>query len=902
MAGLRAGQSAALVVRGDAGIGKTALLDYLEQHAGPCRVVRASGVEAELELAYAGLHQLCAQLPEQLPDPRYEALGTAFGLTAGVPPDRFQVGLAMLNLLTDVADDAPLICLIDDAQWLDKSSAQTLAFVARRLLAERVALVFAVRTPHDTDELAGLPELRVSGLDFSDARALLGSVLTGLVDDRVRDRFVAETQGNPLALIELPRGLTPGLLAGGFGLPAVPEAGALTGRIEQEYRNRLEPLPAKTRLLLLTAAADPIGDAALLWRAAARLGIGADAAAPAEAAGLIEIRSRVRFRHPLIRSVVYQAASAADRRSAHGALADATEAIDDPDRKVWHRAHAAVGLDESVASDLMSAAERARTRGGVAAAAAFLERAAELTPDAHRRAERALTAAAAKFRAGEAQSAYELVGAAEIGPLTAHQRAHLGWLRAQIVFARRRSRDAAPLLLAAADRLETLDDPMARAAYLEALGAAIFGGRLSDVEKAAGAACAARPAADQGPMDLLLNAVATRFTEGYVAAVPLLRRALAALRAEFAGGEPRLEEWLWLACPVAPEPIAPELWDDEAWHDLAVRAVELGRRLGALSVLPMALSLRAGVHLHAGEFAAAAALVSESDTIAVATGRAPLSYTQLMLAAWRGDEDAAVKVIEAGVREATESGEGRALALARCVTAVLYNGLGRYHAALEAARQAVEQEDLGFYGWSLAELVEAAARSGERRTATEALRHLEEHARAAGTDWSLGVLARSAALLAEGQAAEALYHEAVERLGRTRIAVHLARAHLVYGEWLRREGRRQDARFHLRIAYNSLADMGATAYAERARQELAATGETARRRQADARNVLTPQEAQIAQLAAEGLTNREIGGQLFLSHHTVEWHLRKVFSKLAVTSRRQLNAGLIADSSPLSTV
>ncbi|WP_350275858.1 LuxR C-terminal-related transcriptional regulator [Kribbella sp. HUAS MG21] len=902
MAGLRAGQSAALVVRGDAGIGKTALLDYLEQHAGPCRVVRASGVESELELAYAGLHQLCAQLPERLPSPRYDALGTAFGLTTGVPPDRFQVGLAMLNLLADVADDAPLICLIDDAQWLDKLSAQTLAFVARRLLAERVALVFAVRAPDYTHELTGLPELRVSGLGFSDARALLDTVLTGLIDDRVRDRFVAETQGNPLALIELPRGLTPGLLAGGYGLPVVPDAGPLTGRIEQGFRHRLEPLPTETRLLLLTAAAEPIGDAALLWRAADRLGIGPDAAAPAEAAGLIDVRSRVQFRHPMIRSVVYQAASPADRRTVHGALADATEAAVDPDRRVWHQAHAAVGLDESVAADLVGAAERARMRGGVAAAAVFLERAAELTPDARRRAERALTAAAAKFRAGEPQIAHELLAAAEIGPLGDHQQAHLGWLRAQIVFARRRGRDAAPQLLDAANRLDALDDPMAREAYLEALGAAIYGGRLSDVEKAAEAACAARSTAAPGPMDLLLTGVATRFTAGYAAAVPLLRRALSALRADASGGESRLEHWLWLACPVAPEPIAPELWDDEAWHDLAVRAVELGRRLGALGVLPMALSLRAGVHLHAGEFAAAAALVSESDAIAVATGRAPLRYTHLMLAAWRGDEEAAIKAIEAGARDATESGEGRALALVRCVTAILYNGLGRYDAALDAARQAVEQEDLGFYGWSLAELVEAAARSGARSTAVDALQRLEEHALAAGTDWSLGVLARSAALLAEGPAAEALYREAVRRLGQTRIAVHLARAHLVYGEWLRREGRRQDARFHLRVAFDSLGDMGAKAYAERARQELQATGETARRRQVDTHALLTPQEAQIAQLAATGLTNQEIGSQLFLSHHTVEWHLRKVFSKLAVTSRRQLSADLIADASPRSTV
>ncbi|MGW1339552.1 helix-turn-helix transcriptional regulator [Kribbella sp. NPDC002412] len=903
VAGLRAGQSAALVLRGEAGIGKTALLDYVQAHSSACRVVRAAGVEAELELAYGGLHQLYAQLRDRSTDLRYDALGTAFGLAPGDPPDRFQVGVAMLNLLTDAAEDKPLICLVDDAQWLDRVSAQTLAFVARRLLAERVALVFAVREPAEHDELSGLPELVVKGLDFSDARALLDTAITGVVDERVRDRFVAETHGNPLALIELPRSLSAGQLAGGFGLPDAPDPRALTSRIEEGFRRRLQPLPPETRLLLLTAAAEPIGDAALLWRAVQRLGIGPDAAAPAESADLIDVGARVRFRHPLIRTVVYRDAPLADKRTVHRALAEATDAAVDPDRRAWHRAHAAVGLDEPVAAELESAAERARARGGLAAAAAFLERAAELTPDPVRRAERALAAATTKFRAGEPDAAYDLLATAEIGPMDDLQSAHLAWLRAQILFTRRRGSDAGPLLLDAANRLEDLGDPLAREAYLEALGAAIFGGRLGDVVKAAEAACVARPAAGApGAMDLLLDGVATRFTEGYAAAVQPLRKALHALREDASLGEARLEHWLWLACPVAPEPIAPELWDDEAWHDLAARAVELGRGLGALGVLPVALSYRAGVHLHAGEFTQAAALVAESDAIAAATGSAPLRYTRLMLAAWRGEEDAALRTIEAGVKDATERGEGRALALAECVTAVLYNGLSRYDVALEAARRACEQEDLGFYGWSLAELVEAAARSNAQGTAAEALQQLEHHAGAAGTDWGLGVLARSKALLTEGPAADALYREAIERLGRTRVAVHLARAHLVYGEWLRREQRRQDARFHLRVAYDSFGDMGAKAFAERARQELVATGATARRRQVDTRDLLTAQEAQIAQLAADGLTNHEIGSQLFLSHHTVEWHLRKVFTKLAVTSRKQLNATLIGAASPVSAV
>ncbi|MFG1820656.1 AAA family ATPase [Kribbella sp. NPDC049174] len=900
---LRAGQSAALVLRGDAGIGKTALLDYVQAHPAASRVIRAAGVESEHELAYGGLHQLCAQLRPNLSAPGYEALRTAVGLTKGDSPDRFLVGVSMLNLLTEAAEDNPLICLIDDAQWLDRVSTQTLAFVARRLLAERVALVFAARDPSAVDELSGLPELVVTGLDFSDARALLDLELRGVVDERVRDRFVAETRGNPLALIELPRALSAGQLAGGFGLPDAPDARALTSRIEEGFRGRLQSLPLDSRLLMLTASAEPIGDAALLWRAAERLGIGPDAAAPAEATDLIDIGTRVRFRHPLIRSVVYRDASQADKRRVHRALAEATDPAVDPDRRAWHRAHAAVGLDEAVAAELESAAERARARGGLAAAAAFLERAAELTPDPVRRAGRALAAAGTKFRAGEPDTAYDLLATAEIGPLDDLQSAHLARLRAQIVFARRRSSDAGPLLLDAANRLEDLGDPLARETYLEALSAAIFGGRLGDVVKAAEAARVARPApAPAGPMDLLLDGVAARFTEGYAAAVKPLQKALHALRADATRGAARLEHWLWLACPVAPEPVAPELWDDEAWHDLAVRAVESGRELGALGVLPVALSYRAGVHLHAGEFTAAAALVSESDAIAAATCRAPLRYSRLMLAAWCGEEDVGLKTIEAGVKDATERGEGRAVALAGCMTAVLYNGLSRYDAALEAARRACEQEDLGYFGWSLVELVEAAARSNADKTAAEALQQLEQHAGAAGTDWGLGVLARSRALLAEGPAADALYREAIERLGRTRIAVHLARAHLVYGEWLRREQRRQDARFHLRVAYDSFGGMGAKAFAERARQELVATGATARRRQVDTHGILTAQEAQIARLAAGGLTNHEIGSQLFISHHTVEWHLRKVFTKLDVKSRKQLTSTVIDAASPVVAV
>ena len=896
LADTRAGDSQVLVLRGEAGIGKTALLDYLERRASGCRVVRASGAESEIELAFAGLHQLCAPMMDRLdrlPGPQRDALATAFGLSSGSPPDRFLVGLAVLSLLSDVAAKEPLVCLIDDGQWLDRVSAQTLAFVARRLMAERVAMVFAARDSSGNEELAGLPELVVGGLRDSDARALLDSAVAGRLDERVRDRIVAETRGNPLALLELPRGLTAAQLAGGFALP---DSSLLASRIERSFLSRVRSLPAPTQQLLLTAAAEPIGDVALLLRATERLGIGPNAAAPAEAAGLIELSTRVRFHHPLVRSAAYRFADVAQRQEVHRALAEATDPDTDPDRRAWHRAHAADGPDEAVADELERSAERAQGRGGVAAAAGFLERAAALTPDPARRVARALAAAQAKFKAGAPDAADELLAVVELGPLDELQRARVTWLRAQIVFARSRGSDAAPLLLDAAKQLEPLDTELAREAYLEALGAVIFAGRLSgrpDVREAAEAARAAPPGPQPPRLtDLLLDGVATRFTDGYVASAPLLRRALRAFQQAAGRSDEDIMRWLWLACPVAPEPVAPELWDYETWRELATSAVRLARDAGALTVLPVALSYRAGVHVLAGEFGAAAALIEESDAIARATGNAPLRYTSLMLVAWRGDETPALETIEAAIRDATARGEGRALGLAGYATAVLHNGHGRYQAALAHAQQACAYEDLGFYGWSLVELVEAAARSGAADAAANALRRLEGPARAAGTDWALGILARSSALLAEGQAAESLYREALERLGRSPIVAQLARAHLLYGEWLRRENRRVDAREQLRTAHEMLSGIGAQAFAERARRELQATGETVRKRTAQARVELTAQEEQIARLARDGLTNAEIGAQLFLSPHTVEWHLRKVFAKLGINSRKQLRAPL----------
>ena len=888
---VRGHQSQVLVLRGEAGVGKTALVDYVARSSSGCRVLRAAGVESEMELAFAAVHQLCAPVLdgiEDLPAPQRDALVTAFGLAAGVPADRFLVGLAVLTLLSAAAEERPLVCLVDDAQWLDQLSAQILAFVARRLLAERVAMVFAVRDPGDPPELAGLPECPVGALADRDARALLDSVYPGRLDERVRDRIVAETRGNPLALLELPRGATAGEMAGGFALPGT---GPLAGQIEQGFLTRVRSLPVPTQRMLLTAAAEPLGDAVLLQRAAELLGIGAAAKSPAEDAGLIEFGARVRFRHPLVRSAAYRAGSVADRHAVHQALAEVTDPVTDPDRRAWHRAHAAAAMDEDVAADLERSAERARSRGGVAAAAAFLEQAFTLTVDPGPRATRGLAAAQAKFEAADYDAADALMAAAEIGPLDGLLQARLARLRAQVVFARSRGRDAPPLFLEAAKRLESLDERLAREAYLEALGAAIFAGRLNahptltEIAETARAALAqpARP----DLIDLLLDGVAKRFTDGYSAAAAPLRRALEVFRRQADAGDAAGTRWFWLAWV-----LAADLWDDVLLDELATRAVRRARDSGMLEQLPIALVYRAGVHVYAGEFSAAAGLVQEANSIAAATGNAALGYASVLLDAWRSDEATALDRFAWALSDADRRGEGRAIGQSRYFSAILHNGLGRYDEALTDARTACGHDDLGVRGFALVELIEAAARGGSPDVAAEALRELELRAGAAGTDWALGILARSAALLATGADADALYREALERLARTRVVVHLARARLIYGEWLRRESRRRDAREQLRSAYDMFQVMGAGAFAERARRELVATGETARPRTVSASTDLTPQEVQIVRLAVEGQSNPEIGSQLFISPRTVEYHLSKVYTKLGIGSRRELRRSL----------
>jgi DNA-binding CsgD family transcriptional regulator len=881
LAAARSGESRVLVVRGDAGVGKSALLDYAVNSARDMRTLRALGVESEMELAFAGLHQLCAPLLDRLteiPAPQCTALETVFGVRAGAPPDRFLVGLAVLSLLSDVSEERPLLCVVDDAQWLDRASAQVLGFVARRLLAESILLVFAARQPGE--ELLGLPELEVSGLGDVDAGALLDSVTHSRLDQRIRDRIVAETKGNPLALLELPRGLTMTQMAGGFGLL---RSDTLPGRIEQSFLTRIEALPDETRQLLLVAAAEPVGDPALVWRAAERLGVAADTAGASGADGLLSVDERVTFRHPLVRSAVYRAAKAEDRRAAHLALAEVTDERVDPDRRAWHLASAAAGPDEAVAAELERSAERAQAHGGLAAMAAFLQRSVALTTDARRLADRAVAAAGASLQAGDFDAARRFADVAEGNAQDEFQAAQALLLRGQIAFSSGLGGEAAPLLLKSATRLEPFAMELARETYLMAWGAAIFAGQGEVIVEICGAVRALPPADVPRPIDLVLEGFAQLTTSGRAAATPTLQRAaraLALLPVE------DVLRWGWVATGASAA-----VWDHEAMLATYTRQVQIVRDAGALGQLPIHITTLAVTLVGAGDFAGAAALIAEADAAAAATGIPIAPYPALWLEALRGREAEGAALIASTIEQATASGQLHGVTTALWAATVLYNGLARYEEAAAAARQATANTYEPWVSmWALPELVEAAERGGDAELARDALERLSETTAPAGTDWALGIEARSRALLSDGTIADELYGEAIERLSRTDLRTELARAHLLYGEWLRRQGRRLDARAQLRTGYDMFAAMGMEAFAERARRELMATGETVRKRtaEASASAELTSQEQQIALLVRDGLTNPEIGARLFLSPRTVEWHLRKVFTKLSISSRKQL--------------
>ncbi len=788
------------------------------------------------------------------------------------------------------AEQRPLLCVVDDAQWLDRASALTLAFVVRRLLAERVGLVFAAREPGL--ELQHVDGLDVSGLSNDDARALLRSTLRFKLDERILDRIIAEMRGNPLALLELPRGLTATQLAGGFGLA---EAQAVTGRIQESFVRRVSAVSEDARRLLLLAAAEPIGDPLLLLRASEQLGI-VVSAVDAETDGLLSLSERVTFRHPLVRSAVYRTAELEERRAAHRALAAATDREFDPDRRAWHLAAAAAGPDEQVASELERSAGRAQTRGGAAAAAAFLQRAVALTADPARRADRALAAAQASIQAGSFDAVLRLLATAETGPLDEVQRARVNLLRGNVAFALGAATDAPPPLLKAARRFESLNVELARETYLTAWGAAGMAGQ-GDVILEIWAAVRALPPTSgaPGPLELLLEGMARLTVEGHAAAAPTLQRAAQALL------EMPVEDalrWGWAAIGASTA-----LWDDEGMRAISARLVRLVRDAGVLAQLPLHLASLALSTSWTGDLSGVASLIAEAESVAAATGTAFAPFTLMRLRAMQGRAADAAALISDTIEHASFGGQGIAATNAYWAAAVLYNGLARYDEAASAARQASSNT---FEPWvstfALPELVEAAIRGGDVHVAREALDRLAAATLPSGTDFALGIEARCRALLSSGAEADILYREAIERLSRTQLRPELARAHLVYGEWLRRENRRGEAREQLRAAHEMLVEIGMDAFAERARKELAATGETVRRRAADTRDDLTAQERQIARLARDGLSNPEIGARLFLSPRTVEWHLHNVFNKLDIRSRRELISVLPSGTADVTLV
>jgi len=896
--GIRAGQSRVLVLRGESGVGKSALLDYVSGRAIGCRVARAAGVESEMPLAYAGLHQLCGpvlHLRERLPAPQRDALASAFRLSAGPAPDRFVVGLAVLGLLSEIAGERPLVCVFDDAQWLDNASALALAFVARRLPAAPIGLVFALPEPRALHEFSGLPELAVDGLNARDAQGLLESAMPGRLDERVRNRIASESHGNPLTLLDLAHSVAPAKFAGGYALP---DAMPAEQRSEEAFVQQLELLPIETRRLLLIAATEPLGDTGLLWRASGQLGLGPEAASPAQAAGMIDIGALVRFSHPLLRSAVYRHASLSDRREAHRALAEVTDPVADPGDRAWHQAYAADGPDEEVAAELERTASWAAARGGVAAAAAFLGRATELTPDAIHRGQRALQAATAKVQAGGFEDAISMLTAEDTEPVDELRCARVDLTRGRIAIAQGRPGDASRLLLAAARTLEQRDVGLARETYLDALKAAMFAGHLPkgpSVLQVAQAAHAAPTVPIEQAGDMLLNALAVRLMNGDAAAVELSKQAVQACCADDYSVQDGLP-LLWLTSATSAK-----LWDDQRWGAFSAHHVKIAREAGALSELTLALTSRVYFHLFAGDLAEASSLVQEVRAVTQANRANHVPYGAIGLAAWQGREDEVQRLLDATMSQAADRGEDLGNTAAYGVRALLLNGRCQYKDALAAAAEAANCEQaLSAPNWGSIELIEAAARSGATDLATDALQRLSETTRASNTDWALGLEARSRALLSPATIAESLYREAIERLDRTHIRVDLARARLLYGEWLRREGRRLDAREQLRTAHNMFATMGMEAFTERTRRELIATGEKVCKRTVGEHGQLTPQEKQIGLLARHGLSNSEIAAELFISGRTVEWHLRNVFSKLGIASRKQLQIALPEGDLPLA--
>jgi DNA-binding CsgD family transcriptional regulator len=886
------GRGGSLVFRGEAGVGKTTLLDYAGTQRTGFHVVRVGGVESEVELPYAALLQLCGKmlhLAGRLPAPQADALGIAFGQKSGEVPDRFHVSLAVLGLLSEAAREQPMLCLIDDAQWVDQPSLFALAFAARRIDADSLALLFTTR--ESISAMAGIYEVTVEGLADADARELLASVVPGQLDEHVRDRIIAETRGNPLALLELPHGLKREELAGGFGFPKPAE---LSSRLEEGFIRRVRELPQPTQLLLLLAAAEPLGDPALLWRAGRGIGITGAHAAAAEAAGLFRVRSRATFRHPLVRSAVYRAAPEDERQRVHRALADATDADADSDRRVWHLAHATSGPDDALADELERSAARAQARGGPSAAAAFLERAAALASDQVRRATLVISSAELQYDAGSPHAAGDLLAAVDVRRLADLHQIRAERLQSRLLLGTQGSSAACRLLMQAAQRFESHDIEVACDTYLDAAVAAMMVGVSSVggtwVQLARSIHALPSLSESARATDVLLAGIAVQATDGYAASLPLLRRALTMLLADPESTHERSRRdqvgLLWFGSRVAAN-----IWDAGLLFRLAARMVSAAGASASVTLRASIASDAAHVALLAGDVSLARTLSDETLVMKAAAGLSPRFMRQgpLALAAWQGRAHSA----EGAAAPVDAADHATWSCIIYCTAAIVANGLGRYDEALvQAQRGSKYAADLGWAMWCLPELVEAAVRSGKPDIAADALELLGQTTAPAATDWGLGIEARCRALMSEGDVADAQFREAIDRLGHAGVVAHLARAHLLYGEWLRRVNRRIDAREQLRAARELFLAMGADAFTARVERELLVTGEKVRKRVNDTQAQLTAQERQVAELARDGLSNGEIGAQLFISPRTVEYHLHKVFAKLGITSRTKLNRAL----------
>jgi DNA-binding CsgD family transcriptional regulator len=889
------GTGGSLIFRGEAGIGKTTLLDYAAAGRPGFHVARISGVESEVELPYAALHQLCGKmlhLADRLPAPQADALGIALGQQSGEVPDRFHVSLALLGLLSEAAREQPMLCLIDDAQWIDQPSLFALGFAARRVDADSLAFVFTTR--ESISSMAGIYEVSVEGLPDTEARELLASVVPGQLDERVRDQIIAETRGNPLALLELPHGLNREELAGGFGFP---KPAALSSRLEEGFLRRVRGLPPPTQLLLLLSAAEPLGDPGLLRRAGRDLGITDRDSVAAEAEGLFQIRARATFRHPLVRSAIYRAAPEDERHRVHRALADATDPDADPDRRVWHRAHATSGPDDVLANELERSASRAQGRGGPSAAAVFLERAAALASDRVRRATLIISSAELHYDAGSYRAASDLLTGVNVEPLAEFHQVRVERLQSRLLLGTQASSAASRQLMQAARRFESHDIEVACDTYLDAFVAASTVGASSvgDTWLELAQSIRALPALGESARatDVLLAGLAMQVTDGYAAGIPLLQRALRMLLDDPRSVQERSSRdkggLLWFGCRVAAN-----IWDQELLFQLANRMLSSARTSASVTLRAQIASDAAHVALLKGDLSLSRTLSDETTVMRTAAGLPPWFMRQgpLALAAWQGRAHSFD-----GIRTASRTVDGTEQAMwssiNHCTAATLYNGLGRYDEAFAEAAQGSERAgDLSWAMWCLPELVEGAARTGQPDVAASALGRLRQLTAPAATDWGLGIEARCRALISEGDVADEAFREAVERLGRAGVVAHLGRAHLLYGEWLRRQNRRIDAREQLRNARDVFLSMGAEAFTTRAERELQATGEKIRKRANDTQAQLTAQERQVAELARDGFSNGEIGAQLFISPRTAEYHLHKIFAKLGITSRTQLNRAL----------